>query len=299
MDTSARAGAYAILLAAFLTANAASSVASADTTSTPGTTAAATRGVDRTKALVERLRGDEPYHVPPSPDQIPNDKYGDEVRLGKNIFADTRRYAGRYVGNGLSCTNCHLDAGRRPNSAPMWAAFGMYPAYRAKTDQNDTLEARIQQCFRYSLDGFAPALDAPEVRALVSYFHFLAQGAPIGVELPGRGYPQIVDTGYDPNPERGRAVYGAKCAACHGDDGQGRENDEGGYLFPPLWGFDSYNKGAGMARDETLAGFVKANMPLGQGWSLTDQQALDVAAYINLQMRPWDPRKGIFRGLLE
>jgi thiosulfate dehydrogenase len=175
----------------------------------------------------------------------------------------------------------------------------MYPAYRSKSDRNSTLEERIQECFRFSMNGISPALDAPEVRALVTYIHFLSRGVPIGVEMPGRGYPQILKTGLDPNPTRGGAVYRDKCTVCHGRGGQGQKRDGGGYVFPPLWGLDAYNQGAGLARDHLLAGFIKANMPLGQEWSLTDQESLDLAAYINLQVRPWDPRKGILDGLLD
>ncbi len=251
------------------------------------------------QTVVDYLKGDSEYHVAPALDSIPNDKYGDEVRLGHQIFTATPKHAHRYAGNGLSCSNCHMDAGRQPNSAPLWAAYGMYPAYRAKNDRSNTLEERIQQCFRFSLDGIAPTLDAPEMRALVSYAHFLARGVPIGVEMPGRGYPQIVNTGYDPNPTRGADIYKAKCASCHGAGGGGQKKDDGSYVFPPVWGMDSYNKAAGMAQDRILAGFLKANMPLGQGWTLTDQEALDVAAYVNLQIRPWDPRKGIIKGLFE
>ncbi len=254
---------------------------------------------ENTRVLTDHLKGNSKYHAPRNDDEIPNDKYGDEVRLGKKIFTETYKYARRYSGNDLSCSNCHLDSGRKPNSAPLWGAFGMYPAYRAKNDRSNTLEERIQQCFRFSMNGFSPALDAPEIRALVSYIHFLSKGVPIGVEMPGRGYPQVIKTGYDPNPTRGGDAYKQKCASCHGIDGQGQKKDGGGYVFPPLWGMDSYNKGAGLARNDLLAGFLKANMPLAQDWTLSDQEALDLAAYINLQIRPWDPRKGILEGLLD
>jgi thiosulfate dehydrogenase len=238
-------------------------------------------------------------HTPPSDAEIPRDRYGDDVRLGQKIFTETYKYARRYTGNQLTCSNCHLDAGRKPNAVPLWAAFGMYPAYKAKNDRSNTLEERIQQCFQFSMNGIAPALDTPEVRALVTYMHFLAKGAPIGVELPGRGVPQIPRTGQDPNPMRGADVYRDKCVACHGANGEGKKKSGSGYAFPPLWGSDSYNKGADMARSALLAGFVKANMPLGSGGTLTDQEALDVAAYINLQLRPWDPRKGMLKGLFD
>jgi thiosulfate dehydrogenase len=90
------------------------------------------------------------------------------------------------------------------------------------------------------------------------------------------------------DPSAGRLVYADRCAICHGDNGQGllatgHPND--GYLFPPLWGDDSFNDGAGMHRVLTAARFIKARMPLGQA-DLTDDEAFDVAAYINSRSRP-------------
>jgi thiosulfate dehydrogenase len=109
----------------------------------------------------------------------------------------------------------------------------------------------------------------------------------------------VARTSHDPSPARGAAAYKTKCAACHGSDGEGQKKEDGTYANPPLWGFDSYNKGAGFAQNALLAGFIKANMPLGQGGSLSDQEAVDLAAFINLQLRPWDPRKGMLRGMLD
>jgi thiosulfate dehydrogenase len=45
-----------------------------------------------------------------------------------------------------------------------------------------------------------------------------------------------------------------------------------------------------MADINNAAGFIKANMPLSQGGKLTEQQAWDVATYIDSQPRPQDPR---------
>ena len=77
---------------------------------------------------------------------------------------DTNQYAAKYVGNNLSCANCHLDAGRKPDSAPLWGAFVHYPAYRRKTGKVDTLTSRIQGCFEFSMNGKAP----PPLASLVS-----------------------------------------------------------------------------------------------------------------------------------
>jgi thiosulfate dehydrogenase len=93
--------------------------------------------------------------------------------------------------------------------------------------------------------------------------------------------------GFD--PVRGKIVYEQNCTVCHGDNGQGVVN-LGFTQFPPLWGDKSYNWGAGMHKVNIAAKFIKANMPLGKPNSLSDQDAWDVAAFINSQQRPQDPR---------
>jgi thiosulfate dehydrogenase len=65
---------------------------------------------------------------------------------------------------------------------------------------------------------------------------------------------------------------------------------DGRTLFPPLWGAESYKWGAGMHKIDTAAAFIKHNMPLGSPDSLSDQEAWDVAAYMNSHERPKDPR---------
>jgi len=227
---------------------------------------------------------------PPDGKQLPDDEFGATVRLGQAVFTDTKTHARRYVGNGLSCGNCHLDRGRHPNSAPLWAAYVAYPQYRKKTGRVDTYEERLQGCFRYSMNGKAPPSGSRELTALVAYSHWLARGAPVGAKLPGRGYPELPEPVKPPDIGRGAEVYRANCAVCHGANGQGTKTG-GKYAFPPLWGKDSFNWGAGMHRLDTAAGFIKANMPFGQPNTLSDQQAWDVAAYVMSHERPRDPRQ--------
>nr|WP_302053244.1 c-type cytochrome [Bacillus sp. FJAT-29790] len=94
------------------------------------------------------------------------------------------------------------------------------------------------------------------------------------------------------NIANGEALYKQSCMACHGENGAGT----GATTGPALWGADSFNIGAGMARMGTAAGYIKRNMPLGevggikQG-ELTDQQAADLAAYILSHDRPDFPGK--------
>ena len=93
--------------------------------------------------------------------------------------------------------------------------------------------------------------------------------------------------GYD--IARGKVVYAQNCAICHGENGEGQKA-AGHYVFPPLWGKDSFNWGAGMHRINTAAAFIKENMPLGKGGTLSDDDAWHVAAFMNSHERPQDPR---------
>lgn len=230
-----------------------------------------------------------PKFVPPAESEIPKNEYGETVLMGRNIFVNTQQYARSYVGNGLNCANCHLDNGRKADSAPLWAAYVLYPAYRKKSGQVDTIQSRIQGCFRYSMNGKPPASDSKEMTALVTYHHWLAKGAPTGIKLPGQGFVELPKPDQKPDMARGKEVYKNNCVLCHGANGEGTKAN-GKYAFPPLWGKDSFNWGAGMHRINTVAGFVKANMPYGRGGSLSDQEAWDVALFINSHERPKDPR---------
>lgn len=234
---------------------------------------------------------------PPAESTIPAGPDGDAIRRGRLIFTATPANAGRYVGNGLTCSNCHLDAGRRANASPMWAAWVSYPAFRAKNGRVNTMEDRIRDCFLYSMNAPASKAGAPPpysgdiYRDLQSYFAWLSTGAPVGKALPGRGFLKLTATPLGHDPDRGATVFAGQCASCHGAKGQGQSNPDGIYSIPPLWGTHSFNWGAGMAGIASAAGFIKANMPYGQGNTLTDQQAWDVAAYVDSRERPRDPRQ--------
>ena len=230
-----------------------------------------------------------PVFTPPNEDSIPSDEFGKIVRQGKNIFEDTQHYAKQYVGNGMNCVNCHLGAGSKSDSSPLWGAYVRYPAYRAKNNKVNTYEERIQGCFKFSMNGKAPAVDSPEMVALVTYSYWMATGAPVGAKLKGAGYPELAKPAITPDAIRGKTVYTESCQICHGANGEGKKVD-GKSVFPPLWGSEAFNWGAGMHRINTAAGFIKANMPLSKGNTLTDQQAWDVATYVMSHERPQDPR---------
>ena len=229
------------------------------------------------------------FHPPPE-ERMPAGPFGESVRLGRLIFTDTQHYAKQYVGNGLNCENCHLDAGRLADAAPLWAAYTQFPAYRSKNKKVNSFEDRLAGCFRFSMNGKAPAYDSKEMIALVAYSYWLAQGAPTGAQLEGRGYPKLAKPAKAPDAKRGAGVFAANCAICHGADGQGTKAGDR-YAFPPLWGPHSFNAGAGMHGVATAAAFIRQNMPLGKGGTLSAQDAWDVAQFMDGHERPPDPRK--------
>jgi thiosulfate dehydrogenase len=234
---------------------------------------------------------------PPALSDIPSGPEGEAIRRGMATFADPGSHAGAFVGNSLACKNCHLDNGRRADSSPMWAAWVAYPQFRKKTGTINTMEDRIRGCFLYSMNapnspsGTPPPEGSDIYRDLEAYFHWLAKDAPTGTKMKGAGYPTppLAQAGYD--PQRGAKLFEAKCTGCHGSNGQGAQTPDGKVVYPPLWGPRSFNWGAGMARVDLAAGFIKANMPFDKPGTLSDQEAWDIAAFVDSQERPKDPRQ--------
>lgn len=287
--TSGQRGATAAVLAALVLGAAGGYLARSGGSGIP---AQATGGVPAPSArssATDTSAGHATFTPPPDA-ATPKGPFGDMVRHGRALFTHTRDSLPQYVGNDLNCENCHLDAGRMANSAPMWAAWVDYPKYRSKNKMVNTMVDRVSGCFKYSENGKAPPPDGNEMRALQSYFYWLASGAATGRTPAGAGYPTLRNPPLKPDSSRGAVLYASQCALCHGDNGEGRRSAEGRIVFPPLWGPRSFNSGAGMHKVATAAGFIKANMPLSRGNTLTDQQAWDAATFVDSHSRPADPR---------
>lgn len=233
-------------------------------------------------------------------DQLPDDAYGRAVRYGLELTTRTFAHIGpevaddsmRFSGNNLACSSCHQDAGTKPFAMPWVGVSAAFPQYRARENDLQTVEDRINGCMERSMAGRPLPLDSAEMRAFSAYIHFLSRGIPVGARVIGAG--TIPDAAPDraADPEAGRLVFDDHCASCHGEDGLGlREGEIGdlaGYLYPPIQGEDSYNDGAGMYRVMMAYRFILANMPEGadhENRILTPDEAFDVAAYINSQPR--------------
>lgn len=226
-----------------------------------------------------------PDFKPPLDTSIPSGPKGLAIQEGKKLLTDTRRLLPNNVGNGLNCTNCHLDAGTSANASPWVGIWGVFPEYRARSGKVISLIDRVNDCFERSMNGKPLAYNSAEMINILSYMQWLSTAVPTGTSVKGRGFGPV-DARLVPNSANGKVIYAEKCASCHGPQGLGIKNATGGYAMPPLWGKDSFNDGAGMARTYTAAAFVKYKMPLGQGGLLTDQQAIDVSEYFTHQPRP-------------
>ena len=222
---------------------------------------------------------------------IPAGPMGEAIRYGRQVLTQTQVVARAYVPiAALNCTSCHLDEGRTLYAAPWVGIWGVFPEYRTRNAEVNALQDRINDCFERSLNGKPLPFDSKEMRGILAYMQWLSNGVPTGVSVPGRGFkkmslPQPADA------SRGKEVFAARCVVCHGANGEGRFSPAGETLVPPLWGARSFNIGAGMARLGNAAAFVKHNMPLGQGETLSDQEAYDVALYFTTQPRPDFARK--------
>jgi thiosulfate dehydrogenase len=215
----------------------------------------------------------------PADSLIPSGPLGASIRRGRALMLATRDSLATHVGNRLRCVSCHLDEGRRPIGS--WVGvFARYPQYRARSGTVETIEYRINDCFRRSMNGTALDPGSADMRDMVAYLAFLSRGAAVAPPPPGPSVRLQKWATFTGDTAAGASVYAGVCAKCHGPDGQGTP------VAPPLWGAGAYNIGAGMTRVRTAAEFIRENMPFDQPGSLTDQQAYDVAAYVNERPRP-------------
>lgn len=245
-----------------------------------------------------KYEGEKPEFKIPDESTIPNNQFGDLIKYGKELVVNTYKYVGpevadknmRYAGNNLSCQSCHLEAGTKEYSSPFVGIYGTFPQYGARGDSIGSLADRINGCMERSMNGKPFPLDSKEMKAMEAYMYWLSQGVPVGVKVQGSGLAEVnrkmIQT-TKADPVKGKVVYDLQCASCHGANGEGIKNEglANGYLYPPLWGKDSYNKGAGMYRTLKAMDFIKANMPLGathQNPILSDEEAYNIAVYMNL-----------------
>jgi len=250
-----------------------------------------------------------------APLQYPDGELGKMIKLGEEIslHTDTHPLTKKYVDNKLNCASCHLKGsdgkpGTGTGMATWLGTATAFPAYSKREQTVQTLQDRSNNCFMRSMNGKRLPVDSKASIAIASYITWLSTGMTIKQDTKRpcsplnsqrwakaqKRFAKIQKKATHANYENGRTLYRAKCAMCHGSSGEGRG------AFPPLWGKDksgqwlSYNTGAGLSKLNKGPAWVQSNMPLGQGDTLSDQEAADVMLYVDAQPRAdFDLRKGL------
>ena len=195
---------------------------------------------------------------------------------GLALVTEFRDSLPAHSGNALRCVSCHLDNGTRPTAMSWLGTAARYPRYRARPGYEETLARRVNECIARSLAGRMLPEDGQEMRDMLAYLETLrAMPRPAAVD----SVKLVGDVA------RGDLGYAKSCARCHGTSGAGMP------VAPAVWGSDSYAIGAGMARQFTLATFVRHNMPFDHADTLTAQEAADIAAFVLTQPRQDHPGK--------
>ena len=216
------------------------------------------------------------------------------IQLGEKLLRETNTHpltAPYMPQSGLTCSSCHLDAGRKKAIASTFiGAAASFPAFNDRDGGVITLQDRVNSCFMRSMNGMRMPENSEALLAIVSYIAWLSSDFPMNPN-PDRAVSRL-NLSF-PNPSikakvgaaqfsasAGASIYAAKCQSCHAADGAGTP------AGPPVWGARSYNKGAGMANNTQAGSWIQFNMPPGEEFTLSDQDAVDVAAFVNAQARP-------------
>jgi len=248
-------------------------------------------------------RPKQPWQEPDEA-RIPSGVAGEQIRDGIDLMRNTSRRVGKLAPdatkrmgwNSLNCVNCHQAGpsglpGTKKFALPLVNAVNDYPKFDAKSGKVISLEQRALGMFGA---GAVPIkVDTPEFQAIMAYLRWLGRETQQGAAMAGTGLMPIEPIARAADPKRGKALFQAKCQACHGADATGQPKPDfdvgGGYLVPPLAGDDTYDNAGHMFAVPLLARYIAASMPLGATYDkpqLTNAEALDIAAYVNDDSTP-------------
>jgi cytochrome c len=243
-----------------------------------------------------------------------------DVRRGYEYMHNTSRTLGPfgtvkypdgspYATAATACSSCHFTGGHVPFGTPVYQSPSKYTPnpitglgpYFGPMGYYRDLEDSVIDCFRNCMNAErSPAKDDPVMRDLVAYIEWVADGItdPEMREnwrlLPpeaGPGLPVIPNVAtMRADPEQGAELYDDDCSGCHDKDGPGRgeyRTDEGRPRTPALWGMrDGHSRAAAFYRNGVLGAYIRTHMPYGDANTLSAQDALDIAAYINAPDKP-------------
>lgn len=233
--------------------------------------------------------------LPPDRVSIPSGKEGELIRYGEELIRHTAVYLGpkgkvKPISNGMNCNNCHLNGGTQLYGLNFSAVASTYPKFRNRSGTIIDVKERINECIERSLNGERLMPDDKELNAMAAYILWIGKDVTRKILEEKIVVKEIGILDRAADPVKGKMVFEKSCIECHDQHGDGKLHPSGlEYEYPPLFGDKSYNVGAGLYRLSRFASFVKYNMPFGTDYrnpKLTDEEAWDVAAYINSLPRP-------------
>src|SRR3989442_2811699 len=185
---------------------------------------------------------------------IPAGSLGAAIRRGRALLVATSDSLPGHVGNGLRCVSCHLEEGRRQATGSWVGVYARYPQYRPRSATVETIEYRVNDCFRRSMNGTPLAVDGVEMRDILAYLWFLSRDVPIEPPPPGNRLQKWA--GLTADTTAGAAVFAARRAPRHRPAGAGA-----GRAPPPL-GAQNFQHRAGEGRGATAAGLCTGGIAL-------------------------------------
>ena len=217
---------------------------------------------------------------------LPAGPLGQAIQRGHDMIMNTNTdpQVKGFVGNALTCNSCHTEGGNNDHPGNFLSTATKFPSYSKREDAVITLEDRVANCFMRSMNGTRPSTDSSVVVDMAAYISWLDRGKPIlagATPVPAKSpYAAMLKAATEADVQAGAKVYGANCASCHGATGAGVPG-----TFPPVWGAESYNAGAGLANVAKLASWIKGNMPLGNP-HLSEREAFEAALFVDSHPRP-------------
>lgn len=242
------------------------------------------------------LRPVKPQWVVPDTNQLSNTKDAKLIKYGRSLIVNTSYFLGpkgiiAHKSNGINCQSCHLNAGTKNWGNNFSLVVSSYPKFKERSGAMETIVKKVEDCFERSLNGKKIDSNGREMKAFVAYLKWIGKNVKKGTKPQGSGIEELPFLNRAADTLKGRMVYESKCKTCHGKNGEGILNRTAlTYIYPPLWGVNSYNIGASIYRVSKFAGYVKNNMPFGADYKnkqLTDEEAWDVAAFVNSQYHPY------------
>lgn len=250
--------------------------------------AGACGGADKSEPAAETAVVPDTLLPAPAESLLTQDSASSSIQRGMALLLSTRDSLPAHVGNELHCTSCHLNKGRKPFANPLVGVTNRYPAYWARTGTEVTVEDRVNDCFRRSLNGKPLQAGGADMRDIVAYLSWLSSEMPKGPHA-GLGVDSIPPL--QPDTVRGKTQFAMYCARCHGSDGQSGSKLGIARFGPPLWGPQSFSIGSGMSRLRIVAAFVHHHMPFDAPGFVADSIAYDVAGFVLSRPRPDFPGK--------